>query len=67
MMTEREIQAGLQNGLQVLWRSEPLLGSIYGEEEIAAAVTAMREAMDFTRGFGFSASPIPEFEQSFAK
>ena len=67
MMTEQEIQAGLQAGLQVLWRSEPLLGSIYDEEEIAAAVTAMREAMDFTRGFGFSASPIPEFEQAFAK
>ncbi len=52
---------------ETLWEGEPLLGSIYGEEEIEAAVDAMRDSMDVSRGFGFSASPIPEFEQAFAK
>ncbi len=48
------------------WRGEPLLGSIYGEEELAAATGAIRDSMDVSRGFGFSASPIPEFEAAFA-
>ena len=29
-----------------LWEGEPLLGSIYGEEEIEAAVSAMRVAQN---------------------
>ena len=48
------------------WMGEPLLGSIYGEEEIEAAVTAIRESMSPNVGFGFSASPIPDFERAFA-
>lgn len=48
------------------WQGEPLLGGMYGEEEVEAAVTAIRQAMDVSQGFGFSASPIPEFEQAFA-
>lgn len=48
------------------WKGEPLLGSIYGEEEIEAAVAVMREATDIQKGFGFSAEPIVEFEKAFA-
>ena len=49
------------------WQGEPLLGGMYGEEEVEAAVAAIRQAMDVSQGFGFSASPIPEFEQAFAR
>ena len=49
-----------------LWEGEPLLGSIYGEEEVEAAVASIREAFDVTRGFGFTGPPIPDFEQAFA-
>ena len=52
---------------EMAWDGEPILGSIYGEDEIEAAVAAMRDSMDFTKGFGFSAPPIVEFEQAFAK
>jgi dTDP-4-amino-4,6-dideoxygalactose transaminase len=51
---------------EVQWEGEPILGSIYGEEEIEAAVQAMRRAADVSLGFGFSAQPIPEFEEAFA-
>ena len=53
--------------IKILWEGEPLLGSIYGEEEVEAAVEAIRNAMDITRGFGFSGEPIPTFEQKFAE
>lgn len=49
------------------WRGEPQLGSIYGEEEVDAAVAAIRDSMDVSKGFGFSAPPIPDFEQAFAE
>ncbi len=49
------------------WRGEPMLGGGYGEEEVEAATQAIRGAFDVTQGFGFSASPIPEFEEAFAK
>ncbi|NIA14765.1 MAG: aminotransferase class I/II-fold pyridoxal phosphate-dependent enzyme, partial [Nitrospiraceae bacterium] len=49
-----------------LWEGEPLLGSIYGEEEVEAAVASIREAFDVTKGFGFTGPPIPDFEQAFA-
>ena len=49
------------------WQAEPLLGSVYDEQEIAAAVAAIREAMAPNVGFGFSSPPIPDFEQAFAK
>jgi dTDP-4-amino-4,6-dideoxygalactose transaminase len=48
------------------WRGEPYLGSSYGEEEIEAAVAAIRDATDLSKGFGFSGTPIPEFEEAFA-
>ncbi len=49
------------------WRGEPLLGGIYGEEEIEAATQAMRIAADVSKGFGFTASPIVDFEKAFAE
>ncbi|MCC6490480.1 MAG: DegT/DnrJ/EryC1/StrS family aminotransferase [Candidatus Hydrogenedentes bacterium] len=49
------------------WEGEPLLGSVYGEEEIEAAVAAMRDSIPPSRGFGFSAPPIPDFEKAFAE
>ena len=49
------------------WKGEPLLGSVYGEEEIEAAVRAIRDAMDVSKGFGFSAQPIGDFERAFAE
>ncbi|HOZ45354.1 MAG TPA: DegT/DnrJ/EryC1/StrS family aminotransferase [Candidatus Hydrogenedentes bacterium] len=51
---------------EVAWSGEPLLGSVYGEEEVDAAVGAIRESMDVTKGFGFTASSIQAFEQAFA-
>jgi perosamine synthetase len=67
MLTEREINEALKFPKPTtVWKAEPLLGSIYGEEEVEAAVAAIREAMDIHTGFGFSASPIPDFEQAFA-
>lgn len=67
MLSEREIKEALKFPKpETVWKAEPLLGSIYGEEEVEAAVAAIRESMDIHKGFGFSASPIPEFEQAFA-
>ncbi|MBT3379124.1 MAG: DegT/DnrJ/EryC1/StrS family aminotransferase [Lentisphaerae bacterium] len=67
MLNQTEIADALSRGkFDPPWRCEPLLGSTYGEEEVDAAVAAIREAMDVSKGFGFSASPIPEFEQAFA-
>jgi dTDP-4-amino-4,6-dideoxygalactose transaminase len=48
------------------WRGEPLLGSIYGEEEIEAAVAAIRDSMEVSKGFGFTSKPITDFEEEFA-
>jgi len=49
---------------QVAWEGEPLLGSIYGDEEVAAAVAAIRDSMDVTKGF--SGGAIDHFEAAFA-
>lgn len=51
---------------QILWEGEPLLGSIYDEEEIEAAVESIRESIDINKGFGFSSARIVEFENAFA-
>jgi dTDP-4-amino-4,6-dideoxygalactose transaminase len=48
-----------------LWEGEPLLGSIYGEEEIEAAMAAIRDSMEVSRGF--SGTTIRAFEEAFAK
>ncbi len=50
----------------ILWEGEPLLGSVYGEEEIEAAVAAMRDSIDINKGFGFTCETILAFEAAFA-
>jgi perosamine synthetase len=57
----------LSRGLSRPWQSEPLLGSHYGEEEIEAAVEAIRSSLDPSVGFGFIVPEIEQFEQSFAE
>jgi dTDP-4-amino-4,6-dideoxygalactose transaminase len=52
---------------QITWEGEPLLGSVYDEEEIEAAVGAIRESIDINKGFGFSSQRIVEFENAFAQ
>ena len=49
------------------WEGEPLLGSSYGEEEVEAAVAAIRDSMLVSRGFGGDSPQIPEFEAAFAR
>ncbi|HQK94282.1 MAG TPA: hypothetical protein PLD23_12295, partial [Armatimonadota bacterium] len=49
------------------WRGEPQLGGWYTEEEIEAAVAAIRSSMDWTgEGFGFIVQEILDFEAAFA-
>lgn len=67
MMTQREIDEALSHRPTITWNSEPGLGSIYGQEELDAVEKSMRDSMDVTKGFGFSAPPIPDFEEAFAK
>ena len=68
MLEDRRIRGALLRPKpDPAWRGEPLLGGIYGEEEVEAAVAAIRDSMDVSKGFGFSASPIPEFEAAFAR
>ena len=50
----------------VMWWGEPNLGSWYTEEEVEAAVRAIRESSDWTTGFGPNAHIITEFENAFA-
>lgn len=50
----------------VLWNGEPKVGSVYGEEEIAAAVKAMREAEDVTQTLAFANPIVKQFEDDFA-
>ena len=52
----------------VAWRGEPQLGGWYTEEEIEAAVAAIRSSMDWTgEGFGFMVQEILDFEAAFAQ
>ena len=68
MLPVKERRHILKHGRpKTTWEGEPKLGGVYGEEEIEAAVSAMRRASDICRGFGFSGHPIPEFEEAFAK
>jgi dTDP-4-amino-4,6-dideoxygalactose transaminase len=48
------------------WQSEPMLGSIYGEEEIEAVVRTIRASMEPSVGFGFITEEFEEFERQFA-
>ncbi len=67
MLTKQEIEDALSVPTEIEWAGEPLLGSIYGEEEIEAVVAAIRDSMDIRKGFGFFAQPIRDFEAEFAK
>lgn len=50
------------------WRGEPQLGGWYTEEEVEAAVAAIRSSMDWTgEGFGFIVQEILDFEAAFAR
>jgi dTDP-4-amino-4,6-dideoxygalactose transaminase len=49
-----------------LWDGEPVLGSVFGEDEIAAAVEEMRAAGEPTRGFSGRSPAIAAFESAFA-
>lgn len=65
-MTAAQITEALTHPLQLSWVGEPLLGAMYDEEEINAVVDAIRDSMDISKGFGFSAEPIVKFEEEFA-
>ncbi|MFH1568627.1 MAG: DegT/DnrJ/EryC1/StrS family aminotransferase [Gemmatimonadota bacterium] len=68
MLSERRVRQALQRPRpDPPWGGEPLLGGIYGEEEVEAAVAAIRSSMDPHVGFGFSAPPLPDFEAAFAR
>ena len=66
-MNEKQRKEALKRGLSGPWQSEPMLGSHYGEEEIEAAVKAIRSSMDPSVGFGFICPEIEEFEKAFAE
>ncbi|MGD0226006.1 MAG: DegT/DnrJ/EryC1/StrS family aminotransferase [Terriglobia bacterium] len=55
-----------RGGLSQAWQAEPMLGGWYTEEEIEAAVSAIRSSLDPAVGFGFFCDEIVEFEQKFA-
>jgi len=66
-MDEKRRKQVLERGRpSVAWPGEPLLGGWYTEEEVNAAVRAIRESMDPTVGFGFICPEIEEFEAAFA-
>ena len=46
--------------------AEPQLGAWYTEAEIEAAVSAIRNSMDYRIGFGFNVDEIVAFENEFA-
>ena len=56
-----------RGGLSREWQAEPMLGGWYTEEEIEAAVKAIRTSLDPAVGFGFFCDEIIEFEQKFAE
>jgi len=54
-----------QNQTQLVWKGEPDLGGWYTEEEVEAAETAIRNSMDWRRGF-LPHQEITSFETEFA-
>ena len=66
MMTRKEIDAALKKRPSKRWSGEPGLGSVYGEEEIQAALDAVKDSMNYEKGFGFTSQPIVDFENAFA-
>jgi len=66
-MTRKERIEMLRAGRPSLdYAGEPSLGSIYGEEEVEAAVRAIRHASSPERGFRTSSSEGEPFEAEFA-
>ena len=51
----------------VTWSGEPGLGGWYTDDEIEAAVKAIRDSMDWNAGFGFLVEEITRFEEEFAR
>ena len=51
----------------VPFRGEPLLGGYYTDDEVDAAVRAIRDSMDPNVGFGFITKEITDFEEDFAR
>ena len=51
----------------VPFKGEPALGGWYTEEEVEAAVKAIRDSMDWSVGFGFIIQEINDFEEAFAR
>ncbi|MDX9973222.1 MAG: hypothetical protein RBU21_09560 [FCB group bacterium] len=67
MLTLEQRREILKRGRpQITWEGEPLLGSIYGEEEVEAAGEASRESSDINKGCGCTAQRLVEFEDAFA-
>ena len=64
MIPYAERQELLKHKPATLWEGEPHLGSAYGEDEIEAAVAAMRDSQDVGRGF--TGPQIQAFEAAFA-
>jgi len=65
MIDKQQRQEILKRKPKTLWEGEPMLGSAYGEDEIEAAVAAMRDSLEVSRGF--SGPQIPAFEEAFAR
>lgn len=51
----------------VLWYGEPNLGGWYTKAEIDAAVSCIKESMDWTVGFWMNSQTIVDFEDAFAQ
>jgi perosamine synthetase len=67
MMDKAQREKILSRGKTAIeWEGEPFLGSSYGEEEVEAAVDAIRDSMLVSRGFGGDSPQIPNFEKAFA-
>ncbi len=66
MSEPTHLKSALARGLSRAWDAEPMLGGIYGEEEIQAVVRAMRAAFEPDTGFGFICEEITDFEEAFA-
>lgn len=63
---ERRRSILAQGKTAIQWEGEPMLGGMYGEEEVEAATAAIRDSMLVSRGFGGNSTEIPEFETAFA-
>lgn len=67
MLDRKRIEELLSRGMpDKQWEGEPMLGAWYTEEEIETAVKAIRDSMDWTKGFGFFCEEITKFEEEFA-